>query len=342
MFEVDNVKNAAILRDFLNVSIWQHQKEATLRDILQEWKVESKGDGLVPMRFAIFPFHLFKVLRLPPKSEARSYEGLHPPVTQNHLSKPEDLTLQNTTPSGNQRPDLLTSLMNMSLVSCTAPATRHASLHILLKCPTPANAVETATKPSRFAHFWQGAESLPHPNFQKWSETVSFLHFSCFAPQRRALFRHRNFQKWSEHGAFCAFWLRHVLRATMACTFSTSQLPKVVRTRRFSEPTFRPSGAPKHWKNRVIWDFSTFAHLHLLSSDSFSSLIFLLLLFSSLTLPTSFSSVHIFGSLTFKLPSMIWYIYTYTWYDMYNMVCIIVSDNKQKYSNNTKTNNDKK
>ena len=26
------------------------------------------------------------------------------------------------------------------------------------------------------------------------------------------------------------FWLRHVLRATTACTFSTSQLPKVVRT----------------------------------------------------------------------------------------------------------------
>ena len=51
----------------------------------------------------------------------------------------------------------------------------------------------------------------------------------CFAPQRRALFRHRNFQKWSENGVFCTFWLRNVLRATTACTFSTSQLPKVVR-----------------------------------------------------------------------------------------------------------------
>ena len=51
----------------------------------------------------------------------------------------------------------------------------------------------------------------------------------CFAPQRRALFRHRNFQKWSENGVFCTFWLGHVLRATTACTFSTSQLPKVVR-----------------------------------------------------------------------------------------------------------------
>ena len=52
----------------------------------------------------------------------------------------------------------------------------------------------------------------------------------CFAPQRRALFRHLNFQKWSENGVFCTFWLWNVLRATMACTFSTSQLPIVAQT----------------------------------------------------------------------------------------------------------------
>ena len=52
----------------------------------------------------------------------------------------------------------------------------------------------------------------------------------CFAPQRCALFRHRNFQKWSENGVLCTFWLRNVLRATTACTFWTSRLPKVVRT----------------------------------------------------------------------------------------------------------------
>ena len=52
----------------------------------------------------------------------------------------------------------------------------------------------------------------------------------CFAPQRRALFRHLKFQKWSVHGVFCTFWLRNVLRATTACTFSTSQLTKVVRS----------------------------------------------------------------------------------------------------------------
>ena len=48
----------------------------------------------------------------------------------------------------------------------------------------------------------------------------------CFAPQRRALFRHLNFQKWSR--TVC-FDFEFVLRATTACTFSTSQIPKVVQ-----------------------------------------------------------------------------------------------------------------
>ena len=40
---------------------------AIVQDFLQKWKI----DGLVPKRFAICPFHLFKVMRLPRKSEAR-------------------------------------------------------------------------------------------------------------------------------------------------------------------------------------------------------------------------------------------------------------------------------
>ena len=123
-----------------------------------------------------------------------------------------------------------------------------------------------------------------------------------------------------------------MLRATTACTFSTSQLPKVVRTwcvlyiltwkcasrhngvqlfiahlaswlrtRRFSEPTFRPSGAPNHGKNTVFRDFPTFSRI---------CIFFLLTLLSSnLSLLSAssllcFSSVHIVGSLTSKLPSI--------------------------------------
>ena len=125
-----------------------------------------------------------------------------------------------------------------------------------------------------------------------------------------------------------------MLRATTACTFSTSQLPKVVRTpgvfniltskcasrhngvqlfishlaswlrtRRFSEPTFRPSGAPNHWENTVFRDFPTFSRICI-----FFLLIFSLLSASSLL---CFSSVHIVESLTSKLPSIYIYIYIY-------------------------------
>ena len=99
------------------------------------------------------------------------------------------------------------------------------------------------------------------------------------------------------------------------CTFSTLQLPKVVRqwcvlyiltskcasrhngvqffisplaswlrTRRFSEPTFRPSGATNHWKNTVNRAFSRISiFLLTLSLLLFSLLIFLF----SLPLPCS-------------------------------------------------------
>ena len=171
-------------------------------------------------------------------------------------------------------------------------------------------------------------------------ELRCFVHFDfemCFAPQRRALFRHRNFKKCSEREVFLAFSLANVLRATTPCIFSTAQLLKVLRswgalyiliskcalchngvqffishlaswlrTRRFSEPTFRPSGATNHWKNTVFRDFPAFSRtwiffllrLSFLWSSFFSSLLF------SDSSHLCFSSVHIVGSLTSKLPSM--------------------------------------
>ena len=154
-----------------------------------------------------------------------------------------------------------------------------------------------------------------------------FVHFDlemCFAPQRRALFRHLNFQKWSDAEVFCTFWLGNVLRATTACTFSTSQLPKVVRppgvfniltskcasrhngvqifishlaswlrTRRFSEPTFRPSGATNHWKNTVFRDFPTFSRICIFCPlITLSLLIFSLLIFL-FSLPLPYSAFHL-------------------------------------------------
>ena len=51
-----------------------------------------------------------------------------------------------------------------------------------------------------------------------------------FAIQGHALFRHFNFQEWSEIAVFYALWFGNMLRVTTVCTFSTSQIPKVLRT----------------------------------------------------------------------------------------------------------------
>ena len=92
----------------------------------------------------------------------------------------------------------------------------------------------------------------------------------CFALQRRALFRHRNFQKWSGAKVFCTFWLGNVLRATTACTFSTSQLPKVVRTWR---ALFRHRNFQKWSGPGVFFTFWLGNVLRATTACNFSSLI---------------------------------------------------------------------
>ena len=76
--------------------------------------------------------------------------------------------------------------------------------------------------------------------------------------------------------------------------FFMSHLASWLRTRRFSEPTFRPPEPPiigKHSESRLSY---LFARLHLLSSD----------LVSSDSSHLCFSTVHIVGSFTSKLSSI--------------------------------------
>ena len=113
---------------------------------------------------------------------------------------------------------------------------------------------------------------------------VCFVHFDlemCFAPKRRAFFRHLNFQtlRCFVHVDFqmcfapqrCALFDISTSKSApnLLCFvhfdlemcfapqrravyhFSSGQL---LRTRRFSEPTFRSSGASNHWKNTVFRD----------------------------------------------------------------------------------------
>ena len=165
-------------------------------------------------------------------------------------------------------------------------------------------------------HFFDIATSNSGPR-----RMVCFVHFEfemCFAPQGRALFRHLNFQKSSEPLSFEHILLRNLLRATTASTFSTLQLPKVVRewyvlyilnskcasrhngvqffishlaswlrTHRSSKPTFRPSGASNHWKNTVFCDLPTFSRTWI---------------FFLLTLSLSSSFLWLFPSLLFICP----------------------------------------
>ena len=135
-----------------------------------------------------------------------------------------------------------------------------------------------------------------HLNFQKWSDAgvfcyiltskcasrhngvhffdistaksgpdlVCFVHFDfemCFAPQRRALFSTSQLPKVVR--SWCVLYI-----LTSKCAsrhngvhFFISHLASWLRTRRFSELTFRPSGAPNHWKNAVSRDVPTFSRI---------------------------------------------------------------------------------
>ena len=93
---------------------------------------------------------------------------------------------------------------------------------------------------------------------------VCFVHFDfemCFAPQRRALFRHLNFQKWSEAQVFLYILTCKCASRHNGVQLFISHLASWLRTRRFSEPTFRPSEATNHWKNTVFRDFPTFSRI---------------------------------------------------------------------------------
>ena len=152
-------------------------------------------------------------------------------------------------------------------------------------------------------HFFDISTSKSGPTM------VCFVHFDfemCFAPQRRALFRHLNCQKWSAPGVLCTFWLGNVLCATTACNFSSLIWPAGSAPAALASLLFDPPEPQIIGKTQC---FATFLPFHA-SAFSFFLLFFLLTLLSSYLSPLSassllcFSSVHIVGSLTSKLPSV--------------------------------------
>ena len=309
IFEVGNVKN-----------------EAILRDLLQKWKAECRADGLVPMRFAFVSFHLSKVLRLPRKSEARSYEVLH--LSRKNILANLTIWCTKMQPlSGNQRPDLLTSLMNMSLVlrlpremhlcrsSSNVPGLPMSlkqlqNPHVLLtfrkdrkvQIPLRLPGETTSERPkmvracvafnmltSKCASRHNRVHFFASATSLSAPTLVCFVRLCfdmCFAPQQRALFRHLSSWKCSGAEVFSTFWLRNALRATTACNFSSPIWPDDSALAAIASLLFDPPEPQIIGKNTVIRDFSAFSRTCIFFL-LFSSLLFSSLLFSSLTFSDS-------------------------------------------------------
>jgi len=230
IFELDNVKNEASLRGFLIFRSWQRQKRSNYArrpSKIESW-LECRANGLVPMRFAMFPLHLSKVLRLPRESDVRSYKVLHLsrkimlPKLKIQCSKMQPL-------SGNQTPDLPTSLPR-EIYFCRSSSNVPRLPSKCSKTFTFCSLLTRCTIPC-------ACHAKRHLNVQKWSEHVVLCTFwlrNMLRATTACTFSTSQLPKVvQERGVFCAFWLRNVLRATTACTFSTSQLPKVFRTRQF-------------------------------------------------------------------------------------------------------------
>ena len=257
-----------------------------MRDFLQKWKVECSADSLVPMRFAIFPVHLSKVLRPPRKIDTRSYEVLH--MSRKIIVANLQIWCSKRQPfSGNGRPDLLTSLMNMSFV-LRLPGKMHLCrssskapcLPSFLALPQNLHALLTFDKIDNPLHLPRGTTTQ--------RRGVLYLLTSKCASRHNGGFKHRNFQKWSEHGVFCAFWLRNVLRATTACKFSSLIWPAGSAPAALASLLFDPPEPQIIGKTQCFATFLPFRASAFFSSGSFSSLIFSLLIFLfSLPLPCS-------------------------------------------------------
>ena len=114
----------------------------------------------------------------------------------------------------------------------------------------------------------------------------------------------RNFQKWSENGVLCTFWLQNVLRATTACNFSSLIWPDGSAPAALASLLFDPAEPQIIWKTQC---FATFLPFRASASSFFWFCLFSDLLSSTLLSDSShlcFSSAHIVGSLTSKLPSI--------------------------------------
>ena len=92
------------------------------------------------------------------------------------------------------------------------------------------------------------------PKWLRQPQFFSILTCKCASRHSGVPFLNIGTSKMAPTTSVLAFWLANVLRATAACHFSPVCSNSYLRTRRFSEPTFRTSGTTNHWKNTAIRD----------------------------------------------------------------------------------------
>ena len=353
IFALDNIKNEGILGNFLNFRSWQYQKRnnsVRLLSIIESWVQSWRPRTNAFCNFSS-PVHVSKVLRMPRKSEARPHEVLH----QSHkiilanlkvwCSKMQPLWR-------NQRSDLLTSLLAMSLVlglPCELHLCRSASnvsrLPTFLKlsqnliCGSGGSKSRLAKLKRRGAIWpderWKvacrcGAKRVSKSKCTKRLVFGAGLAFKisklCTPLWREAHFQVKMYKAHQRRSTFgsCdvekvheAEGAKHIWKSNCYTTcsrhFWTLKPRFVWQAQGILHPAKIEKSLEKHSVSRL---FDLFAHMHLLSSDSFSSLIFFWL----------------FPPLLFHLPilSDVWllnflrwfFTFRYIWIYAYTPICM--------------------
>ena len=330
IFEVDNVKNGAILRDFLNFQVGKIKNEAILRDFLPTASYQC-----------VLPCFHSTCLKY-----CTCQEKVMPGLTKFcicHAKSPSQ-HWRSDAPKCNPSQEISALISYRIYLMCLLYYAYHAKcmfldpLQVSHACHPFWNCHKTfmfcslltrCTIPCT-CHANERPKALRTPQF------LALLTSKCASHHNGVHFLNiSNFQKWSEHGVFCTFWLGHVLRATTACTFLTSQLPKVVRPwcafwlgnvlRTTTACNFSsliwPAGSAPAALASLLFDppepqiigktqcFVTFLPFRTPGSPFFWNFLRVDLLSSSLLFSDSshlcFSSVHMVGSLTSKFLSIL-------------------------------------
>ena len=227
--ELDNVKNEAILRDFLNFRSWQRQKTK------QFCETSFKNGKLSAELTASYQCdsHFFHSIGLKQRACREKVRPGHTKCCTCHatmiLANLKVWCSKMPPLSGNQHPDLLTSLIKMPIV-LHLPREKHL-------CRNPSNVprLPSFLKMLQNPHVWLKFDKVQNPwclshkvalRLQKCPNMVCSSHLlsKCASRHNACTFSTSQASKSgpTEHAVFLPWCLRNVLRTITACTCSTN------------------------------------------------------------------------------------------------------------------------